>query len=40
MQEKIELYLARGCHEVWLVDQEGAITYFSHEGKIEKSREF
>jgi Uma2 family endonuclease len=38
MQEKINLYLAKGAHEVWLVDQEGAITYFSHEGEVDKSK--
>lgn len=39
MQEKIMLYLAKGAHEVWLVDQEGSITYFSHGGQIERSQE-
>ncbi len=39
MQEKISLYLAKGAHEVWLCDQEGVITYFSHGGQLEKSKE-
>ncbi|HHL19593.1 MAG TPA: Uma2 family endonuclease [Thiothrix sp.] len=39
MQEKINLYLAKGAHEVWLVDQEGVITYFSYEGQIDQSKE-
>jgi Uma2 family endonuclease len=39
MQEKINLYLAKGAHEVWLCDQEGVITYFSHGGQLEKSKE-
>ncbi len=38
MQEKITLYLAKGAHEVWLIDQEGVITYFSHEGQINQSK--
>lgn len=38
MQEKITLYLAKGAHEVWLVDQTGEITYFSHQGQIKKSK--
>lgn len=40
MQEKIDLYLAKGAQEVWLIDQQEQITVFSHEGKLEKSNLF
>ncbi len=39
MQEKIKLYLDKDAREVWLVDQQGKITYFSNEGQIEASKE-
>ncbi len=39
LEEKIQLYLARGAKEVWIVDENGEISYFSHEGPIQKSRE-
>ena len=39
MEEKIQLYLATGAKEVWIVDENGAISYFSHEGSIQESRE-
>lgn len=39
MDEKITLYLNQGAHEVWLCDQEGEISYFSIEGRMNKSQE-
>ena len=39
MEEKIQLYLAKGAKEVWIVDENGVISYFSHEGSIPESRE-
>jgi len=39
MEEKIELYLAKGAKEVWLVNEDGETEYFTCEGKIEKSAE-
>ena len=39
MEEKIELYLAKGAKEVWIVNEDGEIKYFTCEGKIEKSAE-
>ena len=34
---KVELYLAKGAHEVWVVTVEKKISYFDPTGKIEKS---
>lgn len=39
MEEKIELYLAKGAKEVWIVNEDVEIEYFNCEGKIEKSAE-
>lgn len=39
MEEKIELYLAKGAKEVWIVNEDGEVKYFTCEGKIEKSAE-
>ncbi len=39
IEEKIQLYLASGAREVWIVDDHGAILYFSHDGAIPESRE-
>jgi Uma2 family endonuclease len=39
MQEKIKLYLEQGALEVWLCNQKGEISYYSHTGKLEKSGE-
>jgi len=39
MAEKIQLTLNQGAKEVWLVDQQGQITYFSNDGQIETSKE-
>lgn len=39
MEEKIELYLAKGAKEVWIVSENGGIAYFNCEGKIKESLE-
>ena len=39
IEEKIQLYLARGAREVWIVEESGVIAYFSYEGEIPASRE-
>ena len=37
--EQIELYLAKGAQEVWIVNDDGSIRYYSHEGEIKTSRQ-
>ncbi len=37
LSEKVDLYLAKGAHEVWMVYEDGRILTFSHTGEIEKS---
>lgn len=37
MEEKIQLYLARGAIEVWIVDESGSTSFYSHEGQIPNS---
>jgi Uma2 family endonuclease len=32
IETKVNLYLAKGATEVWVVDQEGAVTFFDHSG--------
>lgn len=39
IDEKIELYLAKGAHEVWIVSEGGKTRYYTYEGEIEKSDE-
>jgi len=34
---KVELYLAKGAQEVWVVYEDGRIITFTHTGEIEKS---
>ena len=34
IDEKIELYLAKGAHEVWIVNEDGKTDYYTYEGKI------
>lgn len=38
MEEKIRLYLEKGASEVWIVDEYGKANFFSHTGKIKKSK--
>jgi Uma2 family endonuclease len=37
MEEKINLYLAKGAKEVWIGSEDGAIEFYSYRGKIDKS---
>jgi Uma2 family endonuclease len=39
VDEKIELYLSKGAHEVWIVNEDGKIRYYTYEGEIEESHE-
>lgn len=39
IDEKVELYLAKGAVEVWVVDEKGQAAYYSHEGTLPRSRE-
>jgi len=38
MAQKIELYLAKGAVEVWVVYDNGTINTFTHTGEIETSK--
>jgi len=38
MRIKIDLYLARGAQEVWLVDAQAKTRLFGHEGELSQSR--
>ncbi|MDQ3321801.1 MAG: Uma2 family endonuclease [Acidobacteriota bacterium] len=38
MEEKIRLYLEKGALEVWIVDEQGTVNFFSHTGKIKSSK--
>lgn len=40
MSEKIDLYLAKGANEVWLCYDEGNLTIYAPQGRIEASRLF
>ncbi len=37
MQEKIQLYLAKGAQEVWLCNLEGELQFYTYVGKIDNS---
>jgi Uma2 family endonuclease len=37
MEEKRELYFARGAHEVWLCDETGTLTFYDCTGQIASS---
>ena len=39
IEEKIELYLAKGAHEVWIVNDKGEIRYYTYKGEISTSTE-
>ena len=39
IEEKIQLYLAKGALEVWTVEETGDIKYFSYEGELQNSSE-
>ncbi len=34
---KTELYLERGAQEVWLVNAQGKLRFFSHSGELTRS---
>jgi Uma2 family endonuclease len=38
ISEKVNLYLAKGAHEVWVVYEDSRILTFSHTGEIERSK--
>jgi len=38
MDEKIRLYLEKGALEVWIIDEYGKVSFYSHTGKIETSK--
>lgn len=38
MDEKIRLYLEKGAQEVWIVDEYAKVAFYSHTGKIKKSK--
>lgn len=38
MEEKIRLYLEKGALEVWIVDENEKIDFYTHTGKIKKSK--
>jgi Uma2 family endonuclease len=39
IEEKVQLYLAKGAHEVWVVNQDGKTAYYTHEGQLSDSRQ-
>ena len=39
IEEKVQLYLAKGAAEVWVVDENGQTAYYAHEGKQPCSRQ-
>lgn len=39
IDEKIELYLAQGAREVWIVSEDGATRYYSDGGEMKQSNE-
>lgn len=39
IDEKIELYLSKGAHEVWIVSEDGTTKFYTYEGEIEDSNE-
>lgn len=38
IKHKVELYLAKGALEVWVVNNDKEISYFTHAGQIKKSK--
>lgn len=39
MEEKVQLYLAKGAKEVWVCDDRGQTRYYAPIGEMERSRE-
>ena len=40
LEEKRELYFARGAREVWICDEQGTLTFFDCSGQIPSSQLF
>ena len=40
IQEKIDLYLAKGASEVWICDKKRVIHFYGHQGKLPQSELF
>jgi Uma2 family endonuclease len=38
MDEKIRLYLEKGALEVWIIDEQAKVNFYTHTGKIKKSK--
>lgn len=38
MDEKIRCYLEKGALEVWIVDENAKVNFYTHTGKIKKSK--
>jgi Uma2 family endonuclease len=38
IEQKVKLYLAKGALEVWVVSGKKDITFYTHTGKLKKSR--
>ncbi len=38
MEEKVTLYLAKGAQEVWICGIDGDVAFYSHEGRLDRSR--
>lgn len=38
MEEKIRLYLEKGALEVWIVSEYSQVNFYTHTGKIKKSK--
>jgi Uma2 family endonuclease len=39
IEEKVQLYLAKGALEVWVVNEKGQTAYYTHEGQVASSAE-
>ena len=37
MEERVQLYLARGAQEVWICEPSGRLRFFAHEGETGRS---
>jgi hypothetical protein len=37
MEEKKELYFARGAHEFWICDQDGGMRFYNNHARLEHS---
>ena len=37
IDEKIDLYLAKGAKEAWICDENGRVSFFIHKGIINRS---